>query len=250
MNILVYDDDKRYDYVAKYLGVENNVTRDENEISKVDVVLLPFKDVLSKISVDSEYINKLKKDVRVFGCVGDTELQKIFSENKIYYREIMNDKTVAIMNAIPTAEAVIHNIIQNRNKTIFDSEFLVVGYGVCGREIAQKIKAMGGRVTIIEKDKDKKQYALTRGIKNIDEENMYKYDYDCIVNTVPEKIISRASLKNINEYTYIIDISSKPYGFSDYDVESKNINILGSLPSKFAVETAGKYISDYIKSHI
>ena len=67
-------------------------------------------------------------------------------ENNLNYEPIMNSDYVAILNAVPTAEGVISYLIQNRKKTIMDSKILVIGYGRCGKVLAQKLALLGAKV--------------------------------------------------------------------------------------------------------
>ena len=55
---------------------------------------------------------------------------------------------LACLNAVPTAEGCLALLMQLRQRTIWESEFLVLGYGRIGRAVARRLQALGGQVTI------------------------------------------------------------------------------------------------------
>ena len=55
---------------------------------------------------------------------------------------------LACLNAVPTAEGCLALLMQLRQRTIWESEFLVLGYGRVGRAVARRLQALGGQVTI------------------------------------------------------------------------------------------------------
>ena len=50
---------------------------------------------------------------------------------------------LACLNAVPTAEGCLALLMQLRQRTIWESEFLVLGYGRIGRAVARRLQALG-----------------------------------------------------------------------------------------------------------
>lgn len=51
------------------------------------------------------------------------------------------------LNAVPTAEGCLELLLRLRQRTIWESDFLVLGYGRVGRAVARRLGLLGGRVT-------------------------------------------------------------------------------------------------------
>ena len=52
------------------------------------------------------------------------------------------------LNAVPTAEGCLELLLRLRERTIWESAFLVLGYGRVGRAVARRLALLGGRVTV------------------------------------------------------------------------------------------------------
>ena len=52
------------------------------------------------------------------------------------------------LNAVPTAEGCLELLLRLRQRTIWESDFLVLGYGRVGRAVARRLGLLGGRVTV------------------------------------------------------------------------------------------------------
>ena len=73
--------------------------------------------------------------------------------------------------------------------------------------------------------------------------------YDYIINTVAAKVLDRHIMKTLGKDGKILEIASSPYGF-DFDEANKiglTYEILPSLPSKAAPESAGRFTAQAIE---
>ena len=52
------------------------------------------------------------------------------------------------LNAVPTAEGCLALLLQLRRRTIWESDFLVLGYGRIGRAVARRLDLLGGHTTV------------------------------------------------------------------------------------------------------
>ena len=160
---------------------------------------------------------------------------------------MMEDTGVAIKNAVPTSEGVISYLIDNRIKTISNSQILVIGYGICGRDLAKKLKALGANVYALVRNREKECEAHSDAIKPIYFDAVFNSCFDVIINTVPQQILTNDNLDKTQE-ALLIDISSKPYGFNiEYARQlNKKSALIQGIPGKYAVQTAGEILGEYI----
>jgi len=70
----------------------------------------------------------------------------------------MNLNYISCLNSVPTAEGVICYLIQSLKKTIAGSNILIIGYGNCGKTLADKLYKLNASVYI--NTKNKSDYAI------------------------------------------------------------------------------------------
>lgn len=203
-------------------------------------ITAPFSE--EKINIDSIWNLENKK---IFGgiipCNKKSTLKKS-SEAYDFYRD-----DFMILNAIPTAEGAIKEVLNNIKKTIRSCKCLVTGYGRIGKVLCTLLKNMGVDVTAAMRSNTDFAYAEIHGIKT---ENIsdFSMEYDVIFNTVPHIILNQKRLKQCQKDVLIIDLASEPGGIDKECTKSlkiKSIHALG-LPGKYFPETAGKIIKTVI----
>jgi len=153
----------------------------------------------------------------------------------------------ALLNAVPTAEGAISFAIENTPQTLWKSKVLVIGYGRTGKVLADRLKALGCRLTVsARRDRD---FSLLDSLSiercHTAELDSQKLDYDIIFNTIDFYAIDNnlESLKN----TLLIDLSSKG-GFDIKKAESLGIKCkkLPGIPGKTAPYTAGDILAECV----
>ena len=162
--------------------------------------------------------------------------------------------SLAIANAVPTAEGAIQLAMEQLPCTLFGSRFLVIGAGRIGLCLAQKLAALGAKVTVTaRKDSDLakiRSFGLTadrtgryaRGLRQ----------YAGIFNTVPATVLDRAQLCRLNPDCVLFELASAPGGFSAEDCEAAGRTYIfgGGLPGRVAPKTAGEIILEEILSYL
>ncbi len=241
MLFYLFEDDKRYKYLGEYL-LKNNFIK-TNNINEADIVILPFIVDTEKFKIDKSFFNNLKKGVKVFIGVKSDSLEDKFKDENISLNTMLEDKSITVLNSIATSEGVLQFIISNTNQTIYNSSFLVLGYGFCGERIVKNLIDLGGNVTVFDRNDFKMRRANLIGASSLNK--IDNLNYDVVINTIPTKIIDNKLLSN---YPLIIDISSSPFGFDLKYAKENNIdiNILRKIPSIFAVKTSGYILGQFI----
>lgn len=95
--------------------------------------------------------------------------------------------------------------------------------------------------------RQKKYNALTyEQVKNKIEE------MDIIINTVPNEVIGRETIRNIREDSFIIDVASSPGGVDKEAAKEYKIKVITALglPGKIFPKTAAKYIKIMIDKRL
>lgn len=252
MRFFIYELDKRQKAIGEFLKSSGYTKVTYSEIENADIIVLPFSNVEQNVNINNDFLERLKKDVKVFTGFIDYTLREKFESKNMELIEFLNMDETAILNSVPTAEGVIYHLIGGMGKCIFNSSILVIGFGICGNAIVEKLKLLGANVDIMEISKEKIGNAKIHGIKIVDENRIHENYYDAIINTVPTKIITRSTLENINNSTMIFDIASYPYGFDNEELKDIGLfySRLNNLPSKFGVEFSGEIMGQQIIKNI
>lgn len=276
MNILVLGKDKRYIQIIERLKEKNkvdiigwndnidnvnNINIENCNINKYDIIILPMYGILDKnvikgdydISIDNEFFSNVKEKCIIFTGILPNNLKELIGDNRII--TFMDDNDIVSKNVIPTVEGIIEDLIINTDITLYDSNIMVIGYGNVGKRLCDILKYMGANIIvgiIDEKDIDilkskKFNYIFTNDLNNF-YNNLEKSEI--IVNTAPSRIIDEGCIPYLNKDSYILDISSSPYGIDEEVLNLNNIKskIYPSIPGKIAPRTSGLILSKRIES--
>ncbi|MDF2821982.1 MAG: spoVFA [Clostridiales bacterium] len=207
----------------------------------------PYALVLSPAKTVTESIaSSVPPNSYIFGGACTSEALEIMEKKEILHVNFLEDEHFTMLNAIPTAEGALMIVMQNTVSTIKDMEVLLLGYGRVAKSVNHIFTALGAKVTI-----------LARNIKDIASASIfahaaYNFEYlhkntitaDVIINTVPQKILTRTELIRLNPEIFILDLASKPGGV-DFEV-AKELGLKTehalSLPGKVAPKAAGEYM--------
>ncbi len=153
---------------------------------------------------------------------------------------------VAIMNAIPTAEGAIATAIQESDITLFSSKALVLGYGRCGKVLANMLKGMGAEVYSTFRNEKTAAYIKAFGIKGFELKELKSRInmFDFIFNTIPYPILTRDILRKANKKCLIVDLAQAPGGTDFNSARDMNIRALycPGLPGRVAPLTAAEIL--------
>ena len=134
--------------------------------------------------------------------------------------------------------------------TLHGSRVLVIGFGRVGRAAAQRMAAMGARVTVAARRYESLAWAqaIGYGAEKTGQLAGWLCGYDLVVNTVPALVLGEAELADLKPDCLVLDLASKPGGV---DLEAaarlgRNVIWALSLPGKVAPVTAGAAIKNTI----
>ncbi|WP_099467655.1 dipicolinate synthase subunit DpsA [Konateibacter massiliensis] len=273
-NIAVIGGDKRQLYMCKLLAekdfhvitlgvnlAETNINHIETAQSletimkDCDIIIGPipftrdgihiYSDTDVSVRLD-EFVSFIRqRHILLGGCMDELTVEKAKSQNAVYF-DFMEDETVAVKNAIATAEGTILEAIRQSDINLCESRCLVTGYGRCAKVLAESLKALKANVTIAARSKEQRASAREAGFHTISLEEASKelFEFDFLFNTIPAMIITASWLAECKREVVIIDIASKPGG-TDFE-QCKKLGIKAvlalGLPGKYAPKTSAEIL--------
>lgn len=171
-----------------------------------------------------------------------------FAFDGLRYINYLSRYDFSLLNAVPTAEGAIMKAIEISKKTLFDSKILVIGYGKCGKILADRLKAFKCDLTVSARKAEDFSMLEVLNIKHIhtSEVKDQAKEFDIIFNTVDVELFD--DFENLKS-TILIDISSKGcLDFNKASVEGLRAVMLPGIPGKTAPESAGKIVAKTIIS--
>lgn len=171
-------------------------------------------------------------------------------EYQIPCHDLLKCDSIAIANAIPTAEGAIYHAIQESPHVLHNNRCLVLGFGKCGKALAQKLSGLNAHVTVCARKEEDLALAESFGYDAINYEQLNKQlgSFLFIFNTVPAKILDKHRLSFVSRETVLIDIASVPGGI-DFEA-AKNLGLTAKhclgLPGKLSPKTAADILAKQI----
>ncbi len=249
-NICIYGDDKRMDYVAQkfyHLGYE--VYRELGHCNENTVVILPPPVKLEKYK---DIFSYTMKNSLIYGGAVVKDFYDYCNSADIKVFDYLNWENVTTYNAFLTAKGIIKEANGVR-KIKKDDKCLVLGYGFCGKAIAEALSHISD-VTVMARKKELKLEIEACGYSyvNMLDTPTHIYEFDYIFNTVPAPVIDKAFIDNVSKNALIFDIASMPGG-TDFDYCNKKGIVAGlylGIPGKQYPMEAGNIIAEAIIKHI
>jgi len=246
---MILIDDKRYAHTKNYLKGKGHIFCEADTPSQnLNFMIFPFAGDIDEGLYDDAYFAAAKSDVAVFSGIRNTYLAQKCLEHGLSYHVMMNDSEIASKNAVPTSEGVIAYLVANRNMTIADSRVLVIGYGVCGGDLSRRLAGLDANIYALVRNREKEMMASADGVTPIYLHGLFEHNFDVIVNTVPQTVLTDEMLLRLGGEVLLLDIASAPYGFNMTLAQSINEKsaLLPGIPGKHAVRTSGEILGGYI----
>lgn len=267
---MIIGGDCRFSYIKTFLESKGYCAKriypgeyKADDFRETDVFILPVPVSRDNVNINTplagenfyfgDFFRLIPENSIVTGGLFNNEhLEKLRTKNIKVYDYYKND-SLALKNAVPTAEGVIGLIINALPVTVDGLRCAVTGYGKCAGVLAKKLKLLGADVTVIARSEKNLTEAESDGMKicRLTDFADICNEFRVIVNTVPARIIDRDILTKTKKDCVIIEIASAPFGI-DFDLAQElGINTIkaGSLPGRISPETAGEIICDTVLSY-
>lgn len=155
-----------------------------------------------------------------------------------------------LLNAVPTAEGCLALLMQLRDRTVWESSFLLLGYGRVGRAVACRLAALGGHVTVAVRSAEQRAAARCAGhhAEPLDTLPALLPRFDSVVNTIPAPVLTAGRLACLPAGTLIIDLASRPGGTDFAAARELGLDARQalSLPARCAPRTAGALVAQTV----
>lgn len=202
----------------------------------------------------AEIQRSIRKHQKIFAGIIPENFRRTCEEREITCYDFMLDEPMTLYNAVSTAESAILEALLHKDTNLHMSNALVLGYGRCGKMIADRLKGLHACVTVCSNDTNELALACALGFDTMHLSNLWKNIccYEYIFNTIPARILNRRCLEKVSSNAIIIDITSNRTG-ADYEIAKKlkiNIHFCPGLPGKYAGESCAKYLTDYVINRI
>lgn len=255
--------DQRQKYLGEQLGskvilvpLKEAVSEEflKETVETAESIFLPTPvNKLEKIHGEFEKLKlSLRKGQTVFGGKIPEELMNWLEERGISCCDLMEEEEVAAANAKVTAEATICEILQRSPYSIEGQKFVITGYGRCARELAIRLGALGGKVTILARRSEVRKQAKKEGFCAVDFAYAPEEAYGArtFINTVPALVLGEPVFAEMHRDTLVIDLASVPGGCDLKAAEKHQIPVVKAqgLPGIYTTKTSAAILAAAIRS--
>lgn len=201
-----------------------------------------------------ELSRHIRKYHKIFGGIIPEAFRQECSERGIACYDFMKDESIAVFNAVATAEGAILEAMLHKQTNIHHSRTLVLGYGRCGKVLSEKLKGLSAHVTVCGNNAVELAVAEAFGMDVLPLKELEgKIDeFEYIYNTIPALVLEGEVLKKVKKDALIIDIASGRGGLDYSEAQERQLNALHclGLPGKYAGEISAKRLSEYVISKL
>lgn len=197
-----------------------------------------------------ELSRHIRKCHKIFGGVIPEAFRQECSERGIACFDFMKEESIAIFNAVATAEGAILEALLHKQTNIHHSKTLVLGYGRCGKVLCGKLKGLSAYVTVCGNHSAELALAEAFGMETLPLKHLREKigEFEYIYNTVPALVLDEGILEKADKDALIIDIASGRGGLDYEEAEKRQLKALHclGLPGKYAGKISAKRLSEYV----
>lgn len=216
-------------------------------VCRAGKLVLPLTD----IRLDTEQLwSRLRYDQLLLGGMTSELSPRLMADFGLTLLDYYDREEAQVANAVPTVEGAVQLAMEATDRTIHGSRCLVAGCGRIGRLLAQRLQALGARVTVSARRYGDLAWASVWGYERLRtgqlSGNLEKFDL--IFNTVPALIFDAGLLRQLREDCFLLDLASAPGGV-DMDAAkalNRRVRTAPGLPGRTAPRTAAAAIRDSI----
>ncbi len=254
---LCVEGDLRQAYVCESLRAFGNVyiigkdgAVPENMPEKADVLVLPMM-TGEEYDIDPAMVTShLISGGLVLGGRLSHGQKKLFSDMGFSAEDYFLRESLALKNAVPTAEGTLMTVMANTTGTVYQSRILVLGYGRTGKSCARLFSAAGADCTVAARRPEILAQAWSEGHHTVHLSDIANSadSFDTIINTVPAVVLTEEILSCVQKNCLIVDLASMPGGTDFFAAERLGIKAIHALalPAKAAPAASGRYIAETI----
>ena len=211
------------------------------------------KQQLDDLEIDSMY-SCMRRGQTLFGGVLPGDFVSRCMRKGIICHDFMKDEALTVFNAIATAEGAILEALLRHKTNLQGSNSLVLGYGRCGKVLAEKLKGIGAKVAVCARNDVALANADAFGadVFHLRQLNHQIHNFEYVFNTVPAILLDEELSKRMREDVLVVDLASAPGGVDWACAKRLGIQALfcPGLPGKYAPKSSGERLADYVISQL
>ena len=240
MKYLIDETDKRNKILKKIMKNNgfNAFTYENNFIlEKTDkLIFAPNK------KFDKDFCESLPSGITIFSGNISQEIAEVFAKKNIRHINFLSDEIFAIQNSHLTAEGILGLLIYEQEKSIFDTNILILGSGRVGKTLAELFGKIGVNFKMAANSLATYESCFYFSKNNYlgDDYKNHLGEFDVIINSVPSKILSQEDADKIKSNCLFLEIASIST-LEGLEYEFKYV-LCPALPQKFSAESAGKLL--------
>ena len=164
--------------------------------------------------------------------------------------DLSQDETFLRRNARLTAEGAIFSAAGVLESALMDCRVLVIGWGRIGRALAEKLLALGAKVTVASRSERNRRAAMLLGAQAVDTSELSGAlpGHQVVFSTPAVPVLGRGELSRLDPECLVIDLASAPYGVDLEAAREKNIRAWREpgLPGRYCPESAARVLLSHI----
>jgi len=180
------------------------------------------------------------------GSVGARERAQA-ETHSLTLTDYMTRETLAVRNAVPTAEGAVAVALDRLCVTLREAPCLVVGFGRIGKLLARDLHALGAPVSVSARRLDDLAWIDVFGYAPLRTDRLAGTlgAFRAVFNTVPHPVLDEALLRTLRPDCLLIELASRP-GIDAEAAARLGLPYVraGGLPGRTAPESAARAIRD------
>lgn len=247
--VAIVGEDARQRAAGEYLKQLGYPVLGAEQVYKADFILLPLP--LDEEKADlARLLQAAKPGAIALGGKVSQRAMQLAQQARVVLLDYFLRPELEELNAIPTAEGCILLLLQNRKRTLWHSDVLVLGYGRVAHALAMRLLGLGARVTVAARRPVQRAQAQSNGCRTmaLTELEQQAAGFDTVVNTIPAAVLGKSVLQKLPANTLIIDLASRPGGTDFQAAEHLGLRTIHalSLPARCAPITAGEFVAQAV----
>lgn len=197
--------------------------------------------------ITAELLSRAGDVSACFGGVFPSEMREKLEDAGIEVTDVLKDPKVALRNAVATAEGTVAELLRLMPVNMEGARIMVLGFGKCGKVIAEKLYCMGASVSVAVRREETRRLAEVYGFQTYDILGEISFsDVDAVVNTVPAPLMQRERIDALPKGCVVVDIASAPGGCDGTYCKQKNIpyKLAPGLPGIYSPKTSAEILLD------
>lgn len=241
--------DLRQQAAAAALRDAGHAVVDAGAAARADYVLFP----VTQSRIDDEtarILQAVRPGTLLLAGRPGPPLRRAAREADLPLVDYLADPELESLNAVPTAEGCLALLLELRRRTVWQSRFLLLGYGRVARALALRLTLLGGRVTVAARSAAQRAEARGAGCeaRPLDALADLLPGADTVLNTIPALVLPGPLLEQLPPGALVVDLASRPGGVDFAAAQRLGIRAEAALglPGRYAPQTAGALVAQAV----